>query len=127
MTWNVENLYPVGSKYGPKTQEIYDVKLDGLAAVINQQAPDALAVQEVGDPACLDDLIGRLAGGAAAWRKEVSQHPDARGIRVAWLSPHVLSDAADVVDFPNGQPAVQVEDDGSTINVMGRGALAVTV
>jgi hypothetical protein len=48
----------------------------GLATVINDQATDALAVQEIGDPAALDDLIGLLDG---AWQQQVSTHPDGRG------------------------------------------------
>ncbi len=31
MTWNVENLFLPGSPSGPKTQQIYDAKLAGLA------------------------------------------------------------------------------------------------
>lgn len=62
MTWNVENLFPPGSAFGPDTQAIYDEKLDGLAAVINAEAPHALGLQEIGDPDALDDLEPRLQG-----------------------------------------------------------------
>ena len=47
MTWNLENLFRQGTAFGPKTKAIYTEKLDGLAATIEQEAPDALAVQEV--------------------------------------------------------------------------------
>ena len=84
MTWNLENLFLPGTKYGPKTQDVYDAKLDGLAAVINEQAPDALGVQEVGiDLQVLDDLESRLNG---SWHRHASIHHDPRGSRVAWLS-----------------------------------------
>jgi hypothetical protein len=42
MTWNVENLFRPGAPSGPKTQAVYDENLDGLAAVINAEAPYAL-------------------------------------------------------------------------------------
>jgi hypothetical protein len=80
MTWNVENLFRPGSPAGPTTAAAYEQKLTGLATVITGQAPDALAVQEVGDPAAVDDLIGLLGGG---WRARLSSHPDGRGIRSA--------------------------------------------
>ena len=78
MTWNVENLFRVGQPSGPATAAVYDNKLQGLAKAINEQAPDALAVQEIGDPAALDDLVALLNG-----ERHVSAHPDGRGIRVA--------------------------------------------
>ena len=62
MTWNVENLFKAGAASGPSTRAAYDAKIQGLAATINDQAPDALAVQEIGDPAALDDLVRRLRG-----------------------------------------------------------------
>ncbi len=62
MTWNVENLFKPGSPSGPPSQAVYDVKLQGLASTIEAQAPDALSVQEIGDPAALDDLVQRLTG-----------------------------------------------------------------
>ena len=40
-----------------------------------------MAVQEIGDPAALDDLIALLHG---TWQAELSTHPDGRGIRVGW-------------------------------------------
>jgi hypothetical protein len=50
MTWNLENLFRPGTEAGPDSTAIYEAKLEGLAAKINQQAPDALSVQEVGEP-----------------------------------------------------------------------------
>jgi hypothetical protein len=72
MTWNVENLFRSGSAFGPKTKAIYTEKLDGLATIIDQEAPDALAVQEVGDPKALTALVNRLDGD---WHQRVSRRP----------------------------------------------------
>ena len=124
MTWNVENLFRVGQPSGPTTPAAYDNKLKGLAAAINEQAPDALAVQEIGDPAALNDLVALLNG---QWQQQVSTRPDGRGIRVAWLSPRQISDPVDIVAFPPRLPPVQVDDQGTTQAQMGRGAVAITV
>jgi hypothetical protein len=37
---------------------------------------DVLAVQEVGEPAALDDLVAKLSG---SWHTTLSTHPDRRG------------------------------------------------
>jgi len=125
MTWNLENLFLPGTKYGPKTKAVYETKLDGLAAVINEQSPDALAVQEVGDDLkVLDDLEGRLNG---AWHRHVSTFPDKRGIRVAWLSPRTITAPEDFKTFPKELKPVQSDDGKSTVKEMGRGAVAITI
>ena len=122
MTWNVENLFRVGQPSGPTTAAVYDNKLKGLANAINAQAPDALALQEIGDPAALDDLVALLNG---VWQRHVSAHPDGRGIRVAWLSPRQISDPVDIAAFPPRLPPVQVDDQGTTQAQTGRGAVAI--
>jgi len=124
MTWNVENLFRPGALSGPPTQATYQAKLHGLAAIITAQAPDALALQELGDPTALDDLLAHLTG---TWHRRVSQHPDGRGIRVAWLSRRSITAHADVHAFPAHLQPVQVDDTGATLGVMGRGAVAITV
>jgi endonuclease/exonuclease/phosphatase family metal-dependent hydrolase len=124
MTWNLENLFRTGTKFGPKTKDIYDAKLDGLARVITEQAPDALAVQEVGDPKALDDLVARLHG---TWHRHVSKYPDPRGIRVAWLSPRTIADPEDFKTFPPLLKPVQSDDTGGAEPAMGRGAVAITL
>jgi endonuclease/exonuclease/phosphatase family metal-dependent hydrolase len=95
-----------------------------LAATINAQAPDALSLQEIGDPAALDDLEAVIDG---TWHRHVSTHPDQRHIRVAWVTPHGITDADDILAFPDHLEPVQVDDDGDTLAVMGRGAVAITV
>jgi endonuclease/exonuclease/phosphatase family metal-dependent hydrolase len=128
MTWNLENLFPPGSQFGPATQAVYDEKLDGLADVINAEAPDALALQEVGEvqgqPKPLDDLVQRLNGN---WHQRVSLHPDGRGIRVAWLSQHEITNPEQILPFPAPLQPVQSDDTGGTEPEMGRGAVAMTV
>ena len=125
MTWNLENLFLPGTESGPPSQDVYDAKLQGLASVINEHAPDVLAVQEVGDPAALDDLIGVLNG---AWSSQVSGHPDRRHIRVAWLARGAITEPdVEIFQFPLHLQPVQVDDTGTSLNEMGRGAVAITV
>src|SRR5215510_13102502 len=124
MTWNLENLFKPGHASGPPTQAIYDQKLQGLAATINAQAPDALALQEIGDPAALDDLVALFDG---TWNRHLSGHPDQRQIRVAWLTPHAITDPEEIVAFPDRLEPVQVDDSDNRLAAMGRGAVAITV
>src|SRR5262245_41598255 len=126
MTWNVENLFKPGQASGPTDQAVYDAKLQGLAAVINAQNPDALALQEIGNPDALDDLVQQLNG---TWHRRVSQHPDQEPhpIRVAWLARRPITNGEDVFQFPPHLQPVQIDDKGNTLGTMGRGAVAITV
>jgi endonuclease/exonuclease/phosphatase family metal-dependent hydrolase len=124
MTWNVENLFLPGSPSGPKTEQVYRDKLSGLAAVINNTGPDAIGLQEVGDPVALDQLVALLDGD---WQQRVSGLPDARGIRVAWLSRMPISADEQVHAYPPPLAPVQRDDHGATDATLGRGALAITV
>jgi endonuclease/exonuclease/phosphatase family metal-dependent hydrolase len=124
-TWNLENLFRPGTDFGPSDEQAYEAKLTALAGVINRLAPDVLAVQEVGDPRALADLADKLDGD---WQIETStvfeqRHP----IRVGVLSRLPMSDVEQVREFPAGLAPVQVDDDGTTIDAMGRGALRVRV
>ena len=67
---------------GPGTPQEYAAKVDGLAATITKLAPDVLAVQEVGSPDALEDLVAKLGEG---WHHALAD-PDRRGIRVGFLS-----------------------------------------
>lgn len=134
MTWNIQNLFPVGAGDGPTTQQDYDDKVAGLAAVIDAVEPDVLALQEVGpepvladlNAACRINLDNRLTG-----------IPDRRGIRVALLSPRRLSNRVDVTAYPHGVAPTQsrdlVFDDPSTpeneslSDRVKRGVLSATV
>lgn len=122
-TWNLENLYRPGGQYGPKTQAAYEAKLTTLAATITAVNPDVLAVQEVGEPAALDDLVALLPG---TWHTTLSTHPDARGIRVGFLTRTEPSSTGQVVDFPDPLRPVQVGDAlTDQAGGMGRGALHI--
>jgi endonuclease/exonuclease/phosphatase family metal-dependent hydrolase len=124
-TWNLENLFRPGSEFGPTDQATYEAKLDGLASVIGQLAPDVLAVEEVGDPDALADLVAKLDGD---WHTELSTvfEPD-HPIRVGVISQLALSDVEQVSAFPDKLDPVQADDAGATLAAMPRGALRVRV
>src|SRR3954471_4378993 len=124
MTWNVENLFKPSASSGAPTQAIFDAKIQALASTINAHAPDVLALQEIGDPAALDDLVQHLQG---TWHRRVSNHPDPRHIRVAWLARRAITQAEDIFTFPPHLNSVQVDDDGGALGTMGRGGVRITV
>jgi endonuclease/exonuclease/phosphatase family metal-dependent hydrolase len=123
-TWNLENLFrPTVTDAAPTTHGAYEAKLAALAATIAALEPDVLAVQEVGDPDALQDLLDLLDG---SWSAEVAS-PDGRGIRVGCISRLPLSVVAQVTSFPAGLQPVQVGDHGETMDAMGRPALHVRI
>jgi endonuclease/exonuclease/phosphatase family metal-dependent hydrolase len=123
-TWNLENLFrPDAGSGAPTTSAAYDAKLDRLAATIDALGLDAVAVQEVGSPAALEDLRDRLSG---HWRAETAA-PDGRGIRCGVLSRVPVLETAQVQDFPALLAPVQVDDAGSTLAALGRPALRARV
>src|SRR3954454_21511943 len=120
MTWNIENFF----QPQPADQADFDAKLDALAEVIMTAEPDLLAVQEVGDEVAFAALRDRLGAG---WNGELSTHfESSHAIRVGWLSPGELSDVQEVIELPGALAPVKVEDDGTTMTQLGRGAVAVT-
>ncbi|MFE0176469.1 endonuclease/exonuclease/phosphatase family protein [Streptomyces sp. NPDC059002] len=123
-TWNLENLYRPGSPFGPKDKTAYETKLASLAATITALKPSVLGVQEVGDPAALDDLAGMLEGD---WHVTLSEHPDDRGIRVGFLTTLPVFVIADQIAFPDRLLPVQTDDSGRTVSRAGRGVFGVTV
>jgi endonuclease/exonuclease/phosphatase family metal-dependent hydrolase len=123
-TWNFENLFRPGADAGPTDEQSYEAKLTELARVIGEIAPDVLAVQEVGDPQALEDLRERLDGD---WFAESSELPDGRGIRVGFLSRLALGEVTQLRRFADGLEPIQVDDQGTTMDEMGRGALRVRV
>lgn len=56
-TWNLENLFRSGDDAGPESAAAYEAKLKALAETITELALDVLAVQEVGEPEALTDLV----------------------------------------------------------------------
>ena len=129
MTWNLENLFPVGHKFGPKTQAELDGKLDALANAIQQIDADVIAVQEVGDETTFDDLVNRIP--PEYQHKVLSAHTDPRGIRVGFISKLSFDESEDISDFhSNGLVSVQgVDGDGNPTQVtkFGRGVVRVCV
>ncbi|MEV8021553.1 endonuclease/exonuclease/phosphatase family protein [Streptomyces sp. NPDC086554] len=123
-TWNLENLYRPGGRFGPKDKAAYEAKLASLAATIRALRPSVLGVQEVGDPEALRDLAGMLG---ERWEVTLSEHADDRGIRVGFLSNLPVSVVADEDCFPGPMRPVQVDDSGRPVARAGRGVLAVTV
>ena len=121
-TWNLQNLFRPGTGSGsPSGPDEYANKLAALARTITALEPDVLAVQEVGDPGALQDLIGLLTG---SWHSELAD-PDGRGIRVGFLSRRPMTDVEQIRTFPDGLGPVQVDDDGTTMVQLGRPALRV--
>jgi hypothetical protein len=104
----------------PPTQQ---TQLTALAETITELAPNILAVQEVGEPEALHDLVDRLAG---TWHTALAD-PDGRDIRAGVLSRLPLSDIAQVVNFPERLRPIQVDDIGTTMSEMGRPGLRVRV
>jgi endonuclease/exonuclease/phosphatase family metal-dependent hydrolase len=122
-TWNLENLFRPDGGADPESEAAYQAKLKALAETITELAPDVLAVQEVGEPEALADLVNRLDG---TWHTALAD-PDGRGIRVGVLSRLPLTDIEQVVNFPEGLRPIQVDDTETTMSTMGRPALRVRV
>ncbi|MDQ5824862.1 MAG: endonuclease/exonuclease/phosphatase family protein [Chloroflexota bacterium] len=132
MTWNVENLYPVGSEFGPTTKKVYDQKQAHLAQRIRDIDVDVIALQEIGSQQTFLDLQAGLGGNYP--HAELSPQPDGRGIRVGFLSKLPLSNVQSISNFPDGGLSLTPRAIGSSatdpantpLNAMGRGALKVT-
>ncbi|WP_200216021.1 endonuclease/exonuclease/phosphatase family protein [Micromonospora coerulea] len=123
MTWNVENLFRPHDT-DPSAADTYAAKLAYLAGLISGTGADVVALQEVGSPAAADDLRAALGD---PWQAVVSTHPDRRGIRVAVLARHALTEEAQITALPqSGMPAVP-DIDGDTLTHLGRGAVQVHV
>jgi endonuclease/exonuclease/phosphatase family metal-dependent hydrolase len=123
-TWNLQNLFrPGGGSGSPGDQDAYRAKLAALARTITGLDPDVLAIQEVGDPDALQDLITRLDG---TWHTALAD-PDGRGIRVGVLSRRPMTVVEQVRAFPDLLDPVQVDGDGTAISELGRPALRVRV
>ena len=133
MTWNVENLFLPSEDGGPDNESLFRRKLASLVAVIDQEAPDILALQEVGSSGALERLQAELTHKLP--HAELGE-PDSRGIRVAFLSATPLTSVANIRAFPGSVQPVQIRDpifddrttptDEATTNRMGRGVLQIT-
>jgi endonuclease/exonuclease/phosphatase family metal-dependent hydrolase len=136
LSWNVENLFPPGTFTGPTSrkpvsQADFNAKINTLSNFILGlgNPPDVIALQEIGGGDNADlrslDALQQALGGTYNHR-EVSQFPDRRHIRVAFISKLPLSNPEDISNFPAG-PMSQVQDFNSVRTSMGRGALKVEV
>jgi endonuclease/exonuclease/phosphatase family metal-dependent hydrolase len=129
MTWNVENFFPTNVGAGPKTPAEFDAKVDTLVRVIQQQRPDVLALQEVGDdkghalPRSLEAQLASLGNYAPV----VSKHPDGRGIRCAILvkKPSTFATEPELVVLDDKPPLAFDDVQGHPLETMGRGAVHV--
>jgi endonuclease/exonuclease/phosphatase family metal-dependent hydrolase len=128
MTWNLENLAAFGHTDGPDTPTEYEQKINGLAGTILENDADVLAVQEVLDPNAFHDLVSRLGG---CYPYTLLATPDARGIRVGFLSKLPFEDQEEISTFPEGSLdcVPGIDGHGNSIDVikLGRSALHVQV
>jgi endonuclease/exonuclease/phosphatase family metal-dependent hydrolase len=129
MTWNVENLFRPGSGAPSQAQQRFQRKLSLIVDVIERLDADVIALQEIGGEEPLYDLQQALAGRYP--HRAISTFPDSRGIRVAFLSKHVVEEQEDIVDFPPG-PALDSHEltptgGSAPVTRMGRGALRVRI
>jgi predicted extracellular nuclease len=136
MSWNVENLFPVGSFTSPTatkpvTQEEFDAKIGFLAHAIGEHDADIVALQEIGgsnaaDVSCLAALQAALQGNYPFRAVGV---PDSRRIKVAFLSKQALANPNDdIAAFPPG-PFASVPNHAGLppFTAMSRGALKVEI
>ncbi|MGH9644723.1 MAG: hypothetical protein ACRD3Q_20150 [Terriglobales bacterium] len=106
-----------------KTRAAYDTKLTALAGTITSLNVDVLAVQGVGEPNALADLVERLDG---TWHTALAD-PDSCGIRAGVISRFPFTATEQVVDFSDKLQPVQVDNTGTTMTHMGRPALHTTI
>lgn len=93
MTWNVENLFRRSAKdSAPDLVRAYKHKLALIAETLATLQPDVVALQEIGSPEAMLDLAQVLRGEYP--HHALSERPDPRGIRVAFLSKLAI-EAAD--------------------------------
>jgi endonuclease/exonuclease/phosphatase family metal-dependent hydrolase len=129
MTWNIENLFQFGDQGGPKTDDQYQQKLQSLAAVILKLDPDVVALQEIGSPPALDDLVALLQNNYP--HLQLSNHPDPRGIRVGFISKLAITAQEDIVKFPQtglaSVPGINSDGNPTEVKQLSRGALRIVV
>jgi predicted extracellular nuclease len=123
-TWNVENLFRPGGGDITLTQAAYGRKLDYIAGIVTTAGVDVLALQEIGSEEALADL--QEAAGERFPHRAVAS-PDRRGIRVALLSRFPITDAWDLVDYPDGALDDVPAPEGEILHAMGRGVLEALV
>jgi endonuclease/exonuclease/phosphatase family metal-dependent hydrolase len=134
MTWNVQNLFLPDHEDGPDDLATFQHKLASLGALIDQERPHVLALQEVGP----DGVLAQLQSALSHQMPHAAEgQPDRRGIRVAFLSTEPFEATRHLRPFPGQVRPVQTRDpvfddadtpqDESLTGQMGRGGLEVTV
>jgi hypothetical protein len=125
MTWNLENLFGLGTEFGPDTPDEFNQKIESLARTILELDPDVVAVQEVGGSEPFGALQAALGGRYP--HNQLSVHPDTRGILVGFLSKLPFEDSEDILEFPEGAlqnvPGIDGRGDPIILTRLGRGAL----
>lgn len=117
MTWNVQNLFEVGSDAGPTNIAAFTAKVTALASVIDSLRPDVAVLQEVGQDAALTALQGALA------------HPMPHRL----VGTRQLRNRRDITAFPAGLAPIQSGDAAvaagmvPTLNVMKRPGLQASI
>jgi len=96
MTWNVQNLFAPATT-DRLDADAYQAKLAALAGLIDQVAPDVLAVQEIGADPVLADLA---AACTTKFEHYLAGVPDGRGIRVGLLSTRRFVRNRDITPIP---------------------------
>lgn len=114
MTFNVQNLFPAGHDFGPKTRSAFNAKIRSLAAVIESARPHVVGLQELGPASAVEALQNEL-GDHPMPHRELSA-PDSRGIRVGFISTRVLNEPTMIQMFPPGLLPVQ---SGDAVDVIG--------
>src|SRR5262249_22063727 len=107
----------------------YADKVRSLAAVIDAQQPDVLALQEVGDTEVLGDLQDALTHKLSESSVSDRFEPD-HAIRVAFLSRLPINDVRQIRDLVAGLDPVQIFHAQGADALMGsllRGALQISV
>jgi hypothetical protein len=97
-------------------------KMPRSAATIVNIDPDVLALQEVGNPDALKELVTKLGG---TWETVTATVPAGQlhPIRVTFLSKLSLTDVEEYKPFRPKLDPIQVEDEGEPAGEMGRAAL----
>ncbi len=138
MTWNVENLFFPAASYekgtpgfesGPRDETVYRRKVAHLQQVIRTEAPDVVALQEVGDPEVLYNLHEQLLDLFPF--PPVVGLPDQRHSRVALLCRHEPITAATPIAYhPQGLQRICSSSVDTTIpqeeRALGRGLAIIT-
>ena len=133
MTWNVENLFDPSENTRLSAAELvekqatFQSKLSLLNEVVQQQDYDIIGLQEVGSLSALTALQTRLGNYP---HLAISDYPDGRGIRNAFLSKHPITKKQNLVHFPAGVGLLIFSLDGfgntRPVTRMGRGALYIS-